>query len=140
MAKQAWRPGVLPWAARAARNGGLSPPTVATPTTFDPSAPTLDVPGRPVPVPAPGHTPGSCCFHLPAAGVLVTGDSLITAHPTTSRRGPQLISAMFQHDAEQATRSLTRLGTLAGDVIVPGHGPVHHGTFPRAAEQATHPG
>jgi glyoxylase-like metal-dependent hydrolase (beta-lactamase superfamily II) len=132
VARNAWRPGVLPWALRAARLGGLSQPIVADPKPLSLDGDALDVPGHPVPVPTPGHTPGSCCYYLREHGVLATGDSLITAHPVTSRRGPQLISAMFQDDADLAAESLAALRALPGDVIVPGHGPVHHGPISAA--------
>lgn len=136
IARQAWRPGVLPWALRAARNGGLRQPTYATPLPLPLDGDALDVPGHPVPVPTPGHTPGSCCFHLREHGVLATGDSLVTAHPTTARRGPQLISAMFQYDTAAAAASLDILRRLPGDVIVPGHGPVHRGPIGSAVQAA----
>jgi len=35
----------------------------------------LEVPGRLVPVPTPGHTSGLCAFHLPERGVLIAGDA-----------------------------------------------------------------
>jgi glyoxylase-like metal-dependent hydrolase (beta-lactamase superfamily II) len=134
--RNAWRPGVVPWALRAARNGGLEHPTVPDPKPIALDGDALDVPGHPVPVPTPGHTPGSCSFHLREHGVLATGDSLITAHPVTSRRGPQLIVPMFQSDVRLAEESLAALRTLPGDVIVPGHGPVHHGPIGAAVVTA----
>jgi glyoxylase-like metal-dependent hydrolase (beta-lactamase superfamily II) len=132
IARNAWRPGVLPWTLRAVRHGGLSRPTVADPKPLPLEGDALDVPGHPVPVPTPGHTPGSCCFYLREHGVLITGDSLVTAHPVTSRRGPQLIPSMFQHDEAQAGASLAALRSLPGEVIVPGHGPVHRGPISAA--------
>ncbi len=33
----------------------------------------LDIPGRPVPVPTPGHTSGHSAFHLPERGALLVG-------------------------------------------------------------------
>ena len=136
LAKQLLRPGVSPWLARAVRNGGAKQPT-AVAQAFDVSGAPLDVPGHPVPIATPGHTPGSCCFYLPQHGIIASGDSLITAHPTTSRQGPQLITPMFQNDEDEARRSLSALASLDGDVLVPGHGPVHHGSIAKAAEVAT---
>ena len=133
--KQLWRPGVAPWLARAVRSGGTKQPTAAA-TALEMSGAPLDLPGHPVPVHTPGHTPGSVCFHLPQHGVLASGDSLVTAHPTVSRRGPQLITPMFQHDQDQARRSLSALMKLDGEVLVPGHGPVHHGSLSDAAQAA----
>jgi glyoxylase-like metal-dependent hydrolase (beta-lactamase superfamily II) len=129
VARNAWRPGVLPWVVRAVRKGGLTHPTVPDPKPVSLEGDALDVPGHPVPVPTPGHTPGSCCYYLREHGVLATGDSLVTGHPVTSRHGPQLIPAMFQHDEAVAAQSLSALRGLPGDVLVPGHGPVYHGAI-----------
>jgi glyoxylase-like metal-dependent hydrolase (beta-lactamase superfamily II) len=134
--RNAWRPGVAPWAVRAARKGGLEQPAVPDPQPISFEGDALDVPGHPVPIPTPGHTPGSCSYHLREHGVLATGDSLITAHPTTPRRGPQLIGAMFQYDARLAAESLARLRALPGDVMVPGHGPVYRGPIGAAVVTA----
>lgn len=136
IAKQSWRPGVLPWALRAMRNGGLTHPTVDEPVALSQHGDALDVPGHPVPIPTPGHTPGSCCFYLRQHGVLASGDSLITAHPASRRRGPQLITDLFQYDADEAAQSLKALRTLPGDVIVPGHGPVYRGPIGAAVLDA----
>jgi len=134
--KQAWRPGVLPWALRAARHGGLTHPTVEDPVALTKHGDTLDVPGHPVAIPTPGHTPGSCCYYLRQHGALASGDSLITAHPVSSHRGPQLIADVFQYDAGEAAQSLQSLRTLPGDVIVPGHGPVYRGPIGAAVLDA----
>ena len=133
--KQLWRPGVAPWLARAVRNGGAAQPT-AVAYALDVSGTPLDVPGHPVPVHTPGHTPGSVCYFLPQHGVVASGDSLITAHPTVARRGPQLITPMFQHDEDEARRSLVAIGALDGDVLVPGHGPELHRSISAAAAEA----
>ncbi|MGI5227833.1 MBL fold metallo-hydrolase [Actinoallomurus sp. CA-142502] len=133
IARNAWRPGVLPWAVRAVRSGGLTDVRVAAPEAFP--AP-LDVPGRPVPVHTPGHTAGHCAYHLPEAGVLITGDALVTGHPTSRAQGPQLLPDYFHHDREEALASLRALGRLEADVLLPGHGPAHDGPAAAAAEHA----
>ncbi|WP_372346943.1 MBL fold metallo-hydrolase [Streptomyces sp. KL116D] len=46
----------------------------------------LDRPRSPVPVHTPGHTRGHCAYHPPTAGILVTGDALVTAHPRPASR------------------------------------------------------
>ncbi|MEV4439677.1 MBL fold metallo-hydrolase [Streptomyces sp. NPDC049577] len=71
-------------------------------------------------VSTPGHTADSLCFHLPADGALLTGDTVlgrgttVVAHPD-GRLGDYL-------------DSLRRLRSLAVDegvtTILPGHGPV----------------
>ncbi|GAA0616263.1 MBL fold metallo-hydrolase [Streptomyces crystallinus] len=71
-------------------------------------------------VPTPGHTSDSLCFHLPADGAVLTGDTVLgrgttmVAHPD-GRLGDYL-------------DSLRRLRSLAVDdgvhTVLPGHGPV----------------
>ncbi|NBM19278.1 MBL fold metallo-hydrolase, partial [Streptomyces sp. GC420] len=80
--RNAWRPGVLPWAVHAIRSGGTADSRVTGPRAFPTTGP-LDLPGRPVPVHTPGHTAGHCGYELPEAGVLVSGDALVSGHPTS---------------------------------------------------------
>ncbi|MFF5759708.1 MBL fold metallo-hydrolase [Streptomyces longwoodensis] len=71
-------------------------------------------------VPTPGHTADSLCFHLPAEGAVLTGDTIlgrgttVVAHPD-GRLGDYL-------------DSLRRLRSLTVDdgvhTVLPGHGPV----------------
>lgn len=71
-------------------------------------------------VPTPGHTADSLCFHLPAEGAVLTGDTVlgrgttVVAHPD-GRLGDYL-------DSLRRLRSLT-LDDGVGTVL-PGHGPV----------------
>ncbi|WP_411093539.1 MBL fold metallo-hydrolase [Streptomyces sp. 049-1] len=132
---QAWRPGVLPWAVHALRAGGTAHVPVAAPLAFPAPGP-LDLPGSPVPVPTPGHTLGHCAYHLPQSGILISGDALVTAHPTSRIAGPQLLPDMFHTDRVRALASLSELAAVEADVVVPGHGPVHHGTPKDAAVMA----
>jgi glyoxylase-like metal-dependent hydrolase (beta-lactamase superfamily II) len=130
-----WRPGVLPWAVHALRSGGTSDVRIPHPRPF-PAQGALDLPGRPVPVHAPGHTAGHCAYHLPQAGVLITGDALVSGHPTSAAQGPQLLPAMFDADRASALASLGVIEEIAADVLLPGHGPVHHGPAREAAQRA----
>ncbi|WP_425423631.1 MBL fold metallo-hydrolase [Streptomyces megasporus] len=129
------RPGVLPWAVHALRSGGTRETPVAEPREF-PSPGPLDVPGRPVPVHTPGHTDGHCAYHLPHTGILITGDALVCAHPTSPLHGPQLLPDMFHHDRARALASLATLEELDADVLLPGHGPVHRGAVRAAVRHA----
>ena len=122
----AWRPRVAAWALRALRRGGTRDVRAAEVVPF-PAGGALDLPGAPVPVPTHGHTSGHTAFHLPRAGVVLTGEALVTGHPTSARRGPQLLPAFFHHDTERAVATLTDLGRLDADVVLPGHGPAHRG-------------
>ncbi|MFE0255839.1 MBL fold metallo-hydrolase [Streptomyces sp. NPDC059010] len=133
--KNGWRPGVLPWAVHAIRSGGTAHVPVTSPEPF-PSAGPLDLPGRPVPVHTPGHTDGHCAYHLPDAGVLIAGDALVSGHPTSRLKGPQLLPDMFHRERTQALASLDVLEGLKGDALLPGHGPLHRGSVREAALQA----
>jgi glyoxylase-like metal-dependent hydrolase (beta-lactamase superfamily II) len=84
----------------------------------------------------PGHTLGHVVFHLPDKGVLITGDALVSGHATSRLRGPQLLPGMFHHERDRAVTSLDVLETLDADVLLPGHGPVHHGPAGQAARRA----
>ncbi|MFJ2829656.1 MBL fold metallo-hydrolase [Streptomyces sp. NPDC087263] len=132
---QAWRPGVLPWALHAIKSGGKADVSMTKPEPF-PKEGALDLPGRPVPVHTPGHTAGHCAFHLPDAGILISGDALVSGHPTSRVRGPQLLPAMFDAERAKARASLARIEALAADVLLPGHGPVHRGPVSEAARRA----
>ncbi|MHC5908416.1 MBL fold metallo-hydrolase [Streptomyces sp. S6] len=133
--RNGWRPGVLPWAVHAIRSGGTADTRVTSPETF-PAAGALDLPGRPVPVHTPGHTLGHCAYHLPGTGVVISGDALVSGHPTSRRKGPQLLPDMFHHERERAVASLALFEELDGDVVLPGHGPVHRGDIGDAARHA----
>ncbi|MFF6998225.1 MBL fold metallo-hydrolase [Streptomyces sp. NPDC008313] len=133
---RAWRPGVVPWAVHALRSGGTAHIPVSEPRAF-PAPGALDLPGAPVPVHTPGHTAGHCSYHLPAQGILVSGDALVTAHPTSRVTGPQLLPGMFHKDRARALDALTVLQDVDADTVLPGHGPVHHGHVKAAAAVAS---
>ena len=133
--RNGWRPGVLPWAVHALRSGGTAHVPVTSPEPFPRSGP-LDLPGRPVPVHTPGHTDGHSAYHLPQAGVVISGDALATGHPTSRIEGPQLLPEMFDRERARALASLDVFEKLDGDVLLPGHGPAHTGSVRDAALQA----
>ncbi len=80
---------------------------------------TIDVPGRPIVHHTPGHTPGSCVFHLPDRGLLFSGDALVTRSMVTGRRGP---ASGLNSDDDQAEASLAVVERLDGRTLLPGHG------------------
>lgn len=133
--RNAWRPGVLPWVVHALRSGGTEQHPVTAPEPFPGSGP-LDLPGRPVPVHTPGHTVGHAVFHLPDAGIVVSGDALVSGHPTSRVRGPQLLPDMFHHERARTVASLDVIENLSADLLLPGHGPVHRGSVRAAAHLA----
>lgn len=133
VAKNIWRPGVLPWLTRITRVGALSRAGVASAQPFPTDGP-LDLPGRPVPVSTHGHTAGHVAYHLRALGVVATGDELCTYHAATRRHGPQVAPAFFSdRDLEPA---LNVLAGVDADVIAPGHGPVLHRPLADAVREA----
>jgi glyoxylase-like metal-dependent hydrolase (beta-lactamase superfamily II) len=83
---------------------------------------TLDVPGGPRVVHAPGHTDGSCAILLEERRVLVTGDVLSTRNPLTGRVGPQIAPDGLNRDSDLALRSLDALTAVPADMVLPGHG------------------
>jgi glyoxylase-like metal-dependent hydrolase (beta-lactamase superfamily II) len=83
---------------------------------------TLQVPGQPRAVHAPGHTAGSAALLLEGRRVLLTGDVLATRNPLTGRVGPQIMPSGLNRDTPQALRSLDVLDGIPADVLLPGHG------------------
>jgi flavorubredoxin len=61
---------------------------------------------------------------------------LVTGHPVSTNRGPQLLPGLFNHDQAACVRSLSALGMLDTEVLLPGHGPVWRGPIRAATEQA----
>ncbi|MGW4597508.1 MBL fold metallo-hydrolase [Streptomyces sp. NPDC004457] len=101
---QAWRPGVLPWAVHALR--GPEPPMFRSASRGPyPCRGPWTCPAPPSPC-TPLVTPKGTAYHLPDRGVLVSGDALVTAHPTSRVSGPRLLPDMFHTDRAGALDSL----------------------------------
>lgn len=133
VARHAWQPRWLRWSADIARQGAFvraGIPSVRA-LTGDVAA---TLPGRPMAIPTPGHTGGHCSFLVD--GVLVSGDALVTGHPTSTQRGPQLLHPVFNHDQRNCVRSLGALAVLETEVLIPGHGEVWRGPIRALAERA----
>ena len=116
-----------------ARHGLLRVPPLAAVSTYGDGA-TLDVPGSPRVILAPGHTPGSAALHVPSHDVVFTGDAMATYSPADGLRGPQV--AAFTADARQARESLARLNGLAASLVLPGHGDPFTGGIDEAVRLA----
>lgn len=115
-----WRPSVFAFGVSTVVRGGLDVRPAAMVEAFGDQ--TLDVPGRLVPVPTPGHTSGHCSFHVPDRGALITGDALVNHNLLTNRPGPRLMPRIFTHDQDEAEASLQRLAGIDAGVLLPGHG------------------
>lgn len=86
----------------------------------------LDLPGSPVVVGMPGHSPGSIAVHVPMVDAVFVGDALTTRHVLTGREGAQ--PAPFTDEPEVALASLERLAELPASWVLPGHGAPWRGT------------
>lgn len=132
---RAWNPRVLLWSLRILGVGAtqdVAVPEIAACATGTP----LDLPGRPVAVPTPGHTSGHTAYHFEGAGAVATGDALVTGHPVTGVRGPHLLPDFFTHDPEQAAAGLDALAALDAGIVLPGHGDEWTGSMRDAVERA----
>ncbi|MGW5782217.1 MBL fold metallo-hydrolase [Streptomyces sp. NPDC003863] len=118
------------------RAGGNHPHPRREPPQAFPAAGPLDLPGGPTLVHTPGHTRGHCAHVLAGSGFLVTGDALVTVHPTSWIDGPQLPPSVFHANGSRALGFLVRIGGMDADVLLPGHRPVHRGSAQKAAETA----
>jgi glyoxylase-like metal-dependent hydrolase (beta-lactamase superfamily II) len=137
VARQCWRPGVLPWALRAALAGGVRSGAAAHVRPFPCDGP-LDLPGSPEPIATAGHTAGHTAYLLPGTGALATGDALVTGHPTARLSGPQILPSMFNHcTGAEALATLSEVAHLDVGVIVPGHGAPLRAPIPKAIALAT---
>jgi glyoxylase-like metal-dependent hydrolase (beta-lactamase superfamily II) len=97
---------------------------------------TLELPGRPRAVHAPGHSPGSAALLLEGRGVLLTGDVLATRNPLTGRDGPQIMPSGLNSDTPQALRSLAALDGIRAGLLLPGHGEPWSGDMAEALRLA----
>ncbi|MGO1628209.1 MAG: MBL fold metallo-hydrolase, partial [Microbacterium sp.] len=64
---------------------------------------TLSVPGEPIVIGMPGHSPGSIAVHVPAVDAVFVGDALTTGHVLTGRAGAQ--PAPFTDEPDRAMGS-----------------------------------
>jgi glyoxylase-like metal-dependent hydrolase (beta-lactamase superfamily II) len=133
LATKLWQPRYLKWTVEIGLKGAMSHEGIPTAHALTEEV-AAALPGTPMAIPTPGHTGGHCSFLVD--GVLVSGDALVTGHPVSTHRGPQLLPGLFNHDQDGCVRSLAALGLLDAEVVLPGHGPVWRGSVREAAEQA----
>ncbi|MUL44414.1 MBL fold metallo-hydrolase [Mycobacterium sp. CBMA293] len=121
---RAWNPRYLTWSLTIVGKGALVREGIPTAQALTEDV-AATLPGSPHLIPSPGHTGGHCSYVF--GDVLVAGDAVITGHPVSTKRGPQLLPKMFNHDQGTAERSVAALALLDTQVLLPGHGPVWRG-------------
>lgn len=130
---RAWKPAVFSWMMHVIRSGGAKGTEVPTAKIWDREM-ISKLPGAPVAIATPGHTPGHTVFHLPGSGLLISGDALITGHAISRKEGPQMLHPMFHHDLDQAYSTLGTLEGLMAQTIIPGHGKAFRGCITEMAK------
>ena len=133
VARQAWQPRWLKWSWDIVRQGAFVHDGIPSAQALTAEV-AATLPGRPVAIPTPGHTGGHCSYLVD--GVLVSGDALVTGHPTSPTRGPQLLHQVFNHDQKACEQSLSVLAGVDTEVLVPGHGDIWRGPIKEMTERA----
>ena len=134
-----WRPAIVAYFAHLLRNGITKAPPVVELETFA-DGETLDVPGRPRVIHAPGHTPGSCALYVPDRGLLFAGDVLLNRNPLNGAPGPRIGPGFVNADSRQALESLRALDGLAAGTVLFGHGEPWTRGMPEALQMARRAG
>lgn len=132
---RAWRPGLLRMMGHMVRAGVARPAKLEGATTFS-GGERLEVPGRPLTIATPGHTPGHSALLFEDRRALFTGDGLCTWNPFTGHRGPTMMPAVFNVSNSDCRASLGALEGLDADLILPGHGEPWHGSPASAVARA----
>jgi glyoxylase-like metal-dependent hydrolase (beta-lactamase superfamily II) len=104
-----------------ARNGGARPPKVARVEAFT-DGQELDVPGHPMVIGTPGHSPGHCLLYAPSEGSAFVGDALCGWSTVTGEPGPILPPRQFNNSTARARASLERIESLDAETLYFGHG------------------
>ena len=108
----------------AARKGFLRIPPLKRVEPIEGGA-VLPLPGAPVVIQMPGHSPGSIAVHVPSVRAVFVGGELTTRSVLTGIGGPQ--PAPFTDDQATSSTSLEALRGLDVDWVIPGHGAPWHG-------------
>ena len=133
IARIAVAPRVLRWLAAVTPLGVLSRAGITETQAFPEP---LDLPGRPRPGAAHGHTDGHSAYLVADGAALVSGDALVSDHPISAVHGAQCIPDVFQHDKAAARASVEAFTTLDAQTLFPGHGPRLDGGVAAAARTA----
>ncbi|MFK4298602.1 glyoxylase-like metal-dependent hydrolase (beta-lactamase superfamily II) [Arthrobacter sp. GAS37] len=120
---QCWNPLFARWLFHAVKRAdGLKDVTVLSAQPIS-TGEALDLPGQPIPIPTPGHTPGHNSYFLQESGALLSGDALVSGHPIVHRKGPQMLPSFFHQSPREAIESLSELVSYEFGTLLPGHGP-----------------
>ncbi|WP_018133693.1 MBL fold metallo-hydrolase [Acaricomes phytoseiuli] len=124
--KKLWNLRILFWAVHAIKLGGTQSFSTNPDVIFN-SDPSLDLPGRPQPIVTPGHTSGHTSYLISSDSgkVIITGDALVSKHPTSWKRtGRQMLPNMFHATPDQAEATYLNWNITPETIILPGHGPI----------------
>lgn len=113
------RPRFIRWAIQAIRAGGTRPLAIPSARAFIPDElAQWGIRHHP----APGHTPGSTIYELTEDNIYITGDALITDHPSSAP--PPRAGAPDPHFNTDNQTACHTANTVPHNVtILPGHGP-----------------
>lgn len=120
-----WRPKVFRWMLHVIKAKALQAEPAAKAEAWTEER-LRGLPGRPEAIAVPGHTPGNVAILLPDAGAIAVGDTFVSGHPISSKRGPQMLHRMFHHHTGAALQATQKLTETKAIVILPGHGPALH--------------
>jgi glyoxylase-like metal-dependent hydrolase (beta-lactamase superfamily II) len=124
-----------------ARKGAFTAPATPGAESFREDGPLEGVPGKPLAIGLPGHTPGSAAYFFAERGLLFTGDALVTYDGLTGLTGPGLVCRGFTHASAAALAALDRLdGIGSAALVLPGHGEPFSGGIQEATRQARRTG
>lgn len=126
------RPRFMHWAMTAVRAGGARPLSIPTAGAFTSD----ELAGFGIRHhPAPGHTHGSTIYELVGTNVYMTGDALVTDHPSYTLPRTGALPPPFNSDDQTARHTANAIPQNA--TILPGHGPTT--AQPKAASQGLSP-
>ena len=118
----AWHPYMASILTHATINGVFTMPGIAKLRNIE-DGQVLDVPGKPLVIHVPGHTPGEIALHIPGAELLIAGDALVTRNLITGKLGdPEVVVPILSYDFGQSLRTIDKLRDIGRATIVSGHG------------------
>lgn len=132
--RNCYRPSVAAYLFEAVRSGARDVAPVADyyPVT---DGEVLPVPGSPLLLHVPGHTPGQCALWLPGRDALLVGDAVVTWDVRTGRRTDPVLPPVLADD-RRAFESLSRFADFGQVTLLSGHGDPWRGSASEAVQLA----